>query len=128
MTERRRRLGADAEQRVADHYAAAGYTIEARNYRCPVGEIDLIAARGDLLVFIEVRSTTTAYLDSPTRTVAPAKQQRIARTADRYLATRPQAPRDIRFDVVGVRFEGREGRGAARLQLIENAFTPPWAF
>lgn len=130
MTDARRRLGARAEQLVADHYTAAGYTIESRNFRCPAGEIDLIAARGELLVFIEVRSTTTDYLDSPTRTVAPAKQRRIALTADRYLAARAHAPRDIRFDVVGVRFDrsGERGRGAARLQPIENAFTPPWAF
>lgn len=125
----RNRLGAHAEQLVADHYTADGYTIEARNYRCPLGEIDLIAARGDLLVFIEVRSTTTDYLDSPTRTVSAAKQKRIARTADRYLAARPQAPRDIRFDVVGVHLGNKKkGRGAARLQPIANAFTPPWAF
>jgi putative endonuclease len=126
VTERRRRLGAEAEQLVADRYAADGYHIEARNWRCALGEIDLIVARADVIIFVEVRSTSGAYLASPTMTVSGPKQHRIARAADLYLARRPVVPRDIRFDVVGVMFG--QGRGEPRIDRIEDAFTPPWAF
>lgn len=126
MTDHRRALGARAEQLVAEHYAADGYTIEARNWRCPLGELDLVAARGDLIAFIEVRSTTGDYLASPTLTVSTPKQRRVARAADQYLARRATAPRDIRFDVVGVIIG--KGRGAPRIERVENAFTPPWGF
>lgn len=125
MTDRRS-LGDRAEQLVAELYAADGFTIEARNWRCPLGEIDLVAARADLIAFVEVRSTTGDYLASPTVTVSSAKQRRVARAADQYLARRAAAPRDIRFDVVGIVF-GR-GRGAPRIERLEDAFTPPWAF
>lgn len=126
MTEQRRRLGAEAEQIVADRYVADGFNIEARNWRCPLGEIDLVVARADLIIFVEVRSTSGTYLASPTMTVSGPKQHRIARTADLYLARRPVMPRDIRFDVVGVIFG--QGRAGPRVERIEDAFTPPWAF
>ncbi len=123
-SEARRRLGVRAETLVAERYAGAGYTIEARNWSCRGGELDIVAARGRLLVFVEVRAHATDYLPSPTLTVSRAKQARVARAADRYLARRPTAARDIRFDVVGVRFTGQQ----PRFDVVENAFTPPWSF
>lgn len=122
--EARRRLGQRAEALVADRYAAEGFTIEARNWSCRVGELDVVAARGGLLVFVEVRAHSTDFLASPTMTVSRAKQARVARAADRYLAARPQSPVDIRFDVVGVRF----GRRQPTLDVVENAFIPAWGF
>lgn len=120
----RRRLGARAEALVADEYVSRGYTIEARNWSCRGGELDIVAAVGSLLVFVEVRAHSTRYLASPTMTVSRSKQTRVARAADRYIAARSAAAVDIRFDVVGVHFTGRR----AVLEVIENAFTPGWGF
>lgn len=120
----RRALGERAERWVAERYAAEGFTIEARNWRCRVGELDIVAARPGLVVFVEVRAHSTDYLPSPVMTVSRAKQTRVARAADRYLAARPGPAVDIRFDVVGVRCAGRR----PRLDVVENAFTPEWGF
>lgn len=123
MIRPRKALGDRAEVAVAEHYAAAGYTIEARNWTCRGGELDVVARRGALLVFIEVRARSGRALVSPIETVSAAKQRRVARAADRYLAqTRIRS--DIRFDVVGVSADGRR----LQLDVIENAFVPDWAF
>jgi len=123
-TDARRELGARAEAMVADRYAAAGFEIEARNWHCRGGELDIVAARADLLVFIEVRAHSTDFLPSPLVTVSRTKQARVARAADRYVAMRSRSARHIRFDVVGVRF----GRRRAAFDVVENAFVPDWGF
>lgn len=124
MTEARRALGRRAEQAVVDHYARAGFEIVARNWSCRGGEVDVIARRGPLLVFVEVRARSTAFLASPTASVTAAKQRRVATAAGRFLATGGRPDVDLRFDVVGVRPHGRR----FDLDVVENAFVPPWAF
>lgn len=122
----RARRGRQAEQLAAEHLSAQGLTIEATNWRCRVGEIDVIAHQDDLLVFVEVRSTTTPWLASPAETVNSAKQGRVCRAADAYLQLRPgSGSARVRFDVVAVTFLPE---GGAELLHIENAFTPSWAF
>lgn len=120
----RRALGDRAEALVAERYVADGYVVEARQWQCAVGELDIVASRGEVIAFVEVRAVSTGYLESPTLTVSTTKQRRVGRAADAYLASRATVPRDIRFDVVGVIFEG----GDARFERFENAFTPGWAF
>lgn len=124
MTAARRRLGERAEALVAERYAAHGFEIEARNWRCRAGELDIVASRGDLLVIVEVRAHGTDYLPSPVVTVSPGKQRKVARAADRYLVARTGSPARVRFDVVGVRFVGRR----PTFDVVENAFTPEWGF
>ncbi len=124
MSDRRAQTGQAAEAVVARRFEEAGFVVEARNWRCKGGELDVVAARGELLVFVEVRSVTTDFLDSPTLTVSAAKQGRVARAADLYLRRRAVAPRDIRFDVVGVVF----GAHGTRVEHLVDAFTSPWAF
>ena len=121
---RRRALGDRAEELAAERYAADGYVVEARQWQCAVGELDIVAARGEVIAFVEVRAVSTDYLESPTLTVSNTKQRRVGRAADAYLSSRATVPRDIRFDVVGVVFDGDD----ARFERLENAFTPGWAF
>ena len=120
----RAQTGQTGEQAVADDYAARGYVIEARNWSCPVGELDVVARRGDLLAIIEVRTVRSRFLTTPTLTVSAAKQRKVAAAADRYLRTRADPVARVRFDVVGV-FLGERG---AELSVIEDAFAAPWAF
>ncbi len=127
MTEHRRKLGAEGEEAVARHFEARGYRIEARNWRCDVGEIDLVVSCGNLLVFVEVRTVATDFLETPVLTVGPGKQHRVARAADTFLRAHfaERSPDLIRFDVVGV----RALPGAPpELEHVENAFVPAWAF
>lgn len=120
----RRATGDRGEAAVAAWLEARGWAIEARNWRVATGELDLVATRDDLLAFVEVRSTTTDFLDSPAITVLPGKQRRVARAADAYLRVRGDSPERIRFDVAAVTFPG----GEPAVTYFENAFVPGTAF
>jgi putative endonuclease len=92
-------LGLSAESRAAAYLIARGYRIVARRYRSPVGEIDIVARRRSLLVFVEVKARST--LDAAAEAVLPRQQQRIAAAASAWLAANPHdANSDIRFDAV----------------------------
>ncbi len=94
-------LGERGENVAARHLRNAGYRIITRNFRCELGEIDIIARDGKTLVFVEVK--TRAYDDpTPEEQVNLAKQQTLTRVAKLYLGRygTPQPP--ARFDVVAV--------------------------
>ena len=118
---RRIDLGAQGEDQAARWYADAGYEVIARNWRCREGELDLVAARGPVIVFCEVKTRRGTAFGGPAEAVTAAKQRRLRRLASRWLADRPPgAPRwpDIRFDVACVTPTG----STASVEIIENAF------
>jgi len=78
-----------------------GFKIEARNWRCPVGEIDIVAWERDTLVFVEVKTRTGGRAGTPEEAVTLGKQRRLVRLAEAYLARRGESP-PCRFDVVAV--------------------------
>jgi putative endonuclease len=96
----RARLGDAGEQAAAEHLLASGYRIVARNHRCRLGEVDLVAEKGDLLVFVEVRTRRSAVFGSPEETVDPRKQARVVRAARDFLARWRGPERGARFDVI----------------------------
>jgi putative endonuclease len=114
----RQRLGALGEAKAAEHLRRSGYRIVAQNHRCRRGEVDLIAERGELLVFVEVRTRATSAFGGPEETVDARKQQRVVAAARDWLAQRRGRRRGIRFDVVAI----TDGPGGASLQHFENAF------
>ena len=120
MTFERKRLGADGERAAERLLRTRGYTIVERNYRCALGEVDLIALHRGAVVFIEVKTLRRAGFGSPQDAVGGYKERQIARVAEHYLAARRIADRDVRFDVVGVRLE----RGEWICELIADAFDP----
>ncbi len=123
--EGRAEAGRRGEALVAARLEADGYFIEARNWRCANGELDIVASMGALLVIVEVRTVTTTFLDTPTRTVNRGKQGRLSRAADAYLRVRDGvAPEHIRFDVAGVHLVP----DAESIEYIEDAFVPDYAF
>ena len=92
-------LGLSAESRAAAWLIAHGYRILARRWKSPLGEIDIIAARRRLLIFVEVKARAT--LDQAAEAVTERQKQRIAAAAEAWLATYPQpAIRDMRFDAI----------------------------
>ena len=92
-------LGISAESRAAVWLIAHGYRILARRWKSPRGEIDIIAARRHLLVFVEVKARAT--LDGAAEAVTERQQQRIAAAAEIWLAANPMsAIRDMRFDAI----------------------------
>ena len=99
--ERRRRLqyGRWAEAICALSLMLRGYRILARRYRTPLGEIDIVARRGGLIAFIEVKARRDLALAA--HSVTPRQRRRVRRAAEAFLQRRPDlAGRDIRFDVM----------------------------
>jgi len=119
MSDRRRALGMDGEERAAGHLTRAGYRILARNVRAAGVEIDLVAARGDLVVFVEVKTRSSHAFGGALAAVDARKQARLARGAAAWLREhRPQARR-ARFDVIAWEWEPAAGW---RLTHLEGAF------
>lgn len=114
--------GSRAEQTAATFLEKQGYRILERNYRCRRGEIDIVAEEGEVLCFVEVRSTESRAFGDPLETIGDAKQARIIRAARHYLATRRVDDRQVRFDVVGIVYQPR-----LEIQLVRGAFeTSSW--
>jgi len=93
------RTGVSAEGRAAAFLMAKGYRILARRFRTPHGEIDLVARRRNLLVFVEVKAR--ASLDEAAYAVTPRQQRRIIDAAQAWLATHQEhADFELRFDAM----------------------------
>jgi len=102
MTTKRQRFGDAGEKAAEDLLARDGYRVVARKHRCPRGEVDLVLERGEILVFVEVRTRATAVFGGPEETVGAGKQRRIVRAARDFLARWRGPPRGARFDVVAI--------------------------
>jgi len=94
--------GRDGEDLAARLLARSGLKIVERNYRCRVGEIDIVARDRATLVFVEVRRRTRTDRGSALETVDLAKQRKVARVAQCYLLERRPKQQSFRFDVVGI--------------------------
>jgi len=95
-----RRVGRDAEDRAASYLIEKGYTIVTRRYSTRVGEIDVIALDGEVLVFVEVKERrTSGYI--PEEAVGPKKVARIGRAAAHYVA-KTNDRRSVRFDLIAI--------------------------
>jgi putative endonuclease len=93
------RTGLSAESRAAAYLIAKGFRIVARRFRSPVGEVDIVARRRRLLVFVEVKARSS--LDAAAESLAQRQQRRIAAAAAAWLAAHPEdVASDIRFDAV----------------------------
>jgi len=92
----------------------------ARNFRCRMGEVDLVMQDHDCIVFVEVRYRSASQFASAALSVDNIKQSKIARTAEIFLGKHPaMADYPVRFDVVA--FDGRE-KGPVRIQWLKDAF------
>lgn len=93
------RLGVSAENRAALFLAAKGYRTLKKRWKTPVGEIDLVVKRGDLIVFVEVKAR--AKIEAAAESVLPRQKKRIIAAAEAWLAAHPEhAGYDMRFDAV----------------------------
>lgn len=88
--------GAEGEALAADYLRAIGYTLVTRRYRCPEGEIDLVALDGETLVFVEVKS----YRAHPSEGLTSRKLECLTRTAARYMSETGSEHRETRYDAV----------------------------
>ena len=116
---RRRDTGILGEKLAQDFLKKQGYRIIETNYRCPEGEIDIVARHKDYLVFIEVRTKKSLQFGSPEESITPTKKERLRTTAAHYQQTHDNLPLLWRIDVVAVELN-QKGK-LSRIELIENA-------
>ena len=121
----RQQLGRAAEEAAARYLQARGWRVLDRNVRIGRGELDLIARRGPVLAFVEVKARRSGAAGAPEDAVTPRKRRQVARLAGLWLAVRPWAltgVTDVRFDIVAV--------DAASLPVsvrhLPAAFTTDW--
>lgn len=119
MTSRsQKQTGQTGEDLAARFLESSQYKIIARNYRWAHGEIDLIARKDDVLIFVEVKTATTPSFGTPGSWVDARKQARIGNAAMHYLQQNRIENIDCRFDVIAVTQES----GRWHVEHIENAF------
>jgi len=116
---KRRDTGIRGEKLARDFLKKQGYRILETNYRCPRGEIDIVAQHKDYLVFVEVRTKKSLEFGSPEESITLAKKERLKTVASHYQQTHNDLPTLWRIDVVVIELDQR-GK-LLRIELIENA-------
>ena len=113
-------VGRYGEDVAARHLERAGLRVVERNWRCPAGEIDIVAVEGPVLVFVEVKTRSSDRYGSPAEAVGATKARRVRALARQWLLDHPAAAAaELRFDVVAVR---RPRAGAAAVTHLRGAF------
>ncbi len=111
-------LGAKGEKLAADFLERNGFEVTEKNFRYDRGEIDIVARKGKLITFCEVKTRTNSAYGGGENAVDYRKQQQIRKVAEGYIAERELNDYDFRFDVIVVEIR----RGSTVIRIIENAF------
>ena len=114
-----RRLGQWGEEQVANRLLRQGWRIVGRNFRCRLGELDIIAENGIYLVFVEVKLRKDGRYGAACEAVTPSKQRKLRLTAEFYLLKNPTGLQP-RFDVAEV--YPADAGGRRQIKYITNAF------
>jgi len=114
----RKKLGNQGEQFVIDYLQQQKFTLVAQNYRKFFGEIDIIAYKKNLYVFVEVKTRRSSAMPMG-NLISPSKQQKIIKTAQTFIAEQQLYDKTFRFDVALVCQQAT----TFSMQYIENAFT-----
>jgi putative endonuclease len=117
-SDKRRRTGDRGEFIAVTALKERGYRIVEQNYRCWLGEIDIVAVDKGVLAFVEVKARQTDHYGDPKEAVTPRKQRKISMVALQYLKETGQMEKDARFDVVAIRMTP----GQPEVEIIKNAF------
>ncbi|MFH1488005.1 MAG: YraN family protein [Pseudomonadota bacterium] len=118
MTKKRLRLGKLGEDLAVKEIESLGYKCVVRNYRCPLGEVDLIARDRDTLVFIEIKTRKGRSLRYAKEAVDAKKRRKISQVALFYMKANDCCDVKSRFDVVAVSLNGEE----KEIEVIRDAF------
>ena len=115
----RKRLGNVGEEIAARELTRRGYAVRERNWRCPEGELDMVAVQGETLVFVEVRTRRGDRFGTPEESITLAKRAHLIAAAQAYLLAHSLQDHDWRIDVVAVEMSA-QGQ-LQRVDVIENA-------
>lgn len=119
MTQQRLSLGRWGEQQAVRYLKRRLYRIVETNFRAPIGEIDIIARRGKILAFVEVKTRRGSRCGEAVEAVNERKQRQIIRTAQWYLAQQGESSLQPRFDVIAIQAD----ESSHDLKHLTDAFT-----
>ena len=111
-------LGLVGEEAAVAFLKEKGYRILERNFKCRLGEVDIIARDNETYCFVEVKTRSSEDFGLPQEAVSRQKQAQISKAALHYLKTRKLFEKSARFDVVSVLYKD----SVPKIDLIENAF------
>jgi putative endonuclease len=123
MNRQRVALGRRGEELAAQELERRGWQIVERNWRCPAGEVDIVARQGATWVFVEVRTRRGEDFGAPEESLSAAKQARMVAVAGHYLAGHDIGEADWRLDLVAVELD-RAGH-LLRLDVLEDVVEGP---
>ena len=115
----RQEVGKLGEKAARKFLKKRGYRIREVGFRCPRGEIDIIAQQKDHLVFVEVRTKSNLDFGTPEESITRAKKEKLIALALTYTSTHQKLPSLWRIDVVAIELDDK-GK-PKRIELIENA-------
>lgn len=117
-------LGRDGEDLAASFLRSQGYRIRERNFRCRLGEVDLIVEKNGKILFVEVKTRRSVDSVSPLELVPHGKQVHISKVAQHYVAAKhlDDVPADFAVLIVDV------SHGEPRFEFIEGAFELVWGY
>ncbi len=113
----RNALGTYGERVAARHLVGTGMVVLDRNWRCDIGELDLVLRDGRVLVFCEVKTRSSEEFGNPLEAVTATKGARLRRLTARWLEAHDVHPSDVRIDLVGVL---QDGHGAALVEHVRG--------
>ena len=116
-----RAKGTWGEAQIAVYLRKKGYEVVAHSYHCRFGEIDLIAQKGKMLCFVEVKTRSNLQYGLPREHVTPTKQEKLRKTAAFYLMEK-ELDCPVRFDVAEVYSDAEHSPASVRIEYLENAF------
>ncbi|ADL13162.1 YraN family protein [Acetohalobium arabaticum] len=115
----KKKLGQLGEELAAEYLKELGYSIINRNYSCRIGELDIIAAKDNYLVFVEVKTKQNFKFGTPREEVNYHKQQKLQQVAQYYISQHPKKEANYRFDVIGILYQSEDDY---QVSHIKNAF------
>jgi putative endonuclease len=118
LTKERRDLGKFGEDLALKKIKSLGYKKIVRNYRCPLGEVDLIAKDGDCLVFIEIKTRKGDAIGYAKEAVDARKRRQISKVALAYMKSHGADDVKARFDVIAISLH----RGSPQIEVVKDAF------
>jgi putative endonuclease len=117
--ESKKAIGNKAESIACDFLLNNGYSIIERNYHFGKNEIDIIAGKENLIIFVEVKSKSSDSMTNPEAAINSMKQQKIFKVANYYVMDKKISGADFRFDVIFVHYTD----GGPKIEHFLNAFS-----
>ncbi len=116
----RNNLGKIGEALACAYLKRNGYEILERNYKTKIGEIDIVARDGKVLVFVEVKTRQSDLYGLPEEAINAKKMHKLTLLAELYISEKRLYQSKARFDIVSILMDG--GSGSKSIRLIKNAF------